>query len=136
MSNKFEMLGEVPRADLAEQIVVRLRREERKRDIFYLSLMTSLSVLSAGGFLLMVSYLYQALLQSGFFRFGNLLFTDTTVVLSYISDFTYSLIESLPYPELILSTFLALIFFGSVTYLVQNRRDFAQVSFRLPKLSI
>lgn len=136
MSNKFGWLGEEPRTDLVKQIVTTLRREERKRDIFYLSLMTSLSVLSASGFLVALSYLYQAMLLSGFFRFVNLLFTDTAIVSSYISDFVYSLIESLPYPELMLSAFLAFVLFGSVTYLVQNRRDFEQVSFRLPKLSI
>lgn len=122
-----ELPGQLLSAEAEQRIFTAFRLAQAKvlRRNFYLSVsgtLCSLGVLGIASYLLVQSFL-----QSEFWTFAQLMFSDLSVVSSNITDFLFLLLETLPVAPL-LFLFLGLgFFFWSISLLISIRE---QNSFR------
>lgn len=85
-----------PTRGLRSRILVRIEREQqilffRRRQMSFVGLTFSVLIFSVGVF-----QYGGPLLQSDFWRFSLLIFSDLGLVISSLQDFIYSLLETLP----------------------------------------
>ncbi len=118
-----ELPGQLLSAEAEERIFTAFRLAQARilRRNFYLSVggaVLSLGILGAASYLLLQSFL-----QSEFWTFVRLVFSDLSVVSSNITDFFFLLLETLPV-EPLLFLFLGLgAFFWSTSFLLSIREQ-------------
>lgn len=74
----------------------------------------SLGFLSLTGFILMIKNVIVQFIQTGFYKYLSLAFSDSSYISSHFKDFILTLTDSLPTTSLMLSFFLLFIFFISI----------------------
>lgn len=115
---KFEI---EPPPELFEKIVSRIQKEKRLA-----SARQKIFIFSAGLFWSLVAFIpsYQIvraeLMQSGFFQFFSLIFSDLSVVVVYWQSFAFTLMESLPIMSLLAFFLVLFILFESAKHLTKN----------------
>jgi len=88
-----------PSKNLRQNIVSGIAREEYRQAKIYL-LMSSLAfTASLAGVILSLKYLIKGFYESGFYQYLSLLFSGDSLVLNYLKELSYSLIETLPILE-------------------------------------
>lgn len=90
-SNKLDL----PKG-LRSNILLSIRKEERRRARLYLFVATIVVPSSVFGAWLSASLMVQEFLSSSFYTYLSLLFSDTDIVLAYWQQFALSLAESIP----------------------------------------
>lgn len=122
MSNHFKKII-IPSDDLLGKIMARIKREERFlafRNVIFFSIGALISFIV---FFPALGALRAELSRSGSLQYLSLIFSDTGTVIAYWSDFSSSILESLP--VLTMAAFLAtiLVFLGSLKFLIRNIGD-------------
>lgn len=106
---------------LFEKIMLRIGVEKKaisiKRKIVIFSVMLAVSF---AGLIPAVKAAYSGFATSGFTQLFSLIFSDTTIVMSYWQNFALSLLETLPINGIMLSFVLSIMFFGSLKFLSNN----------------
>lgn len=109
-----------PPKGLLENILKRIRKEERllvlRRVIIFSITLTG----SAFGFLPTFKMLLSDFSQSGFLRFFSLIFSDFSVVITYWQNFAIILLETLPAVSLALFLAVLLAFLQSIKSLTRD----------------
>ncbi len=112
-----------PPNGLYEKIITRIHKERR-----LLTIRNRIFIFSVGllGSLAAFWPAYRAVkiefLQSGFFQFVSLMFSDFSVVATHWQNFTLALLEALPIMSLIIFFVVLFILFESAKYLTKNIR--------------
>ncbi len=129
----FDKLDAIkPADDLLGKIMLRVRKEEKKKImlqliIFSLSSLGSLISIIATFFLVKVK-----IIESGFDQFFSLIFSDLHIVLMYWQNYAFTLLETLPINSLLLFLASLLIFVVSARIII---KDFKKLHSPLPGLS-
>lgn len=113
-------LNLTPPADLLGRVVARLAREKRINSFRRLLFFSFSSAVSLAGIILLFRSVASSLLESGFWRFFSLLFSDFSVVMANWQNFFGSLLESLPIINLILVLALLAVFLESMKLMTKN----------------
>jgi len=121
----------VPTADLAERVVVRLRREEKKRDRRNLFLSAASVVVSLGALVPALMWFLRDIMQSGFIQFSSLIFSDGVALVGYWREFGLSLLESLPFGSLVTCLVILLVAVASLQMFLVSFRHSRQIKFKL-----
>ncbi len=110
-----------PPIGLFEKIMNRIHKEERllviKRRIviFSIGLVGSLS-----GFIPAFKMARIGFIESGFFQFSSLIFSDFSIVMAYWQSFAAALLETLPIMSIIVLLGILFVFLESLKYLTKN----------------
>lgn len=113
-----------PPTGLYERIIGRIYKERR-----LLTIRRRIFIFSAGFFGSLVAFLpvYRAvttdLIQSGFFQFFSLIFSDFSIVAAHWQNFILALLEALPIMSLIMFFAVLLISFESAKHFTKNVRS-------------
>jgi len=110
------------RQDLVVVIVRRLQTEERRQASHQAGLFGAVALVSFGGTISLGDYTYHAMSSSGFLQFSSLALSDWQVVTAHLSDYALSLLESLPIVEVALFLAVALVFVGSMAFVISDFR--------------
>lgn len=113
----------VPPDDLLGKIMARIKRKERLlvlRNVIFFSMGALISLVA---FFPAFGAFRAELSRSGLLQYLSLIFSDTGTVMAYWSDFSLSVLESLPI--LTMAAFLAtiLVFLESLKFLLKNLND-------------
>jgi len=102
---------------LARINVARTRAARIKSVLFGLT-----TVLSFAALIPAFTYLAQQFQQSGLYQYLSLIFSDGEVVLSYWQDYALSIVESIPFTEIIVFMTVLFVLLGSAKLVVKNIR--------------
>ncbi len=108
---------------LLERVLARIQREKRLRSLK--RQLVVFSMLAVGSSVAMVPSFQMVrtnFIESGFFNFLSLLFSDFKVVTASWQNFALSLLEALPLTGLIIFLGLGLVFFASVLVLTKESK--------------
>ncbi len=108
-----------PATDLLDKIILRIKREERKKIKQQLIIFSLSSMASLVGLILTFLLVRIKIIESGFNQFFSLLFSDLHIVLMYWQNYAFTLLETLPINSLLL-------FLGSLLILVISARIILQ----------
>ncbi|MDD5721115.1 MAG: hypothetical protein PHT16_01555 [Candidatus Pacebacteria bacterium] len=113
-----------PTKELRNNILFRIRQEERRRAKVYLFSYASIIPFSLIGVVLSIRYVSEGFYQSGFYEYLSLLFSGDSAVYTYWKELSLSLIDSMPIIGIIafLMALGALIWSGANTF--TNTRRF------------
>jgi hypothetical protein len=108
---------------------VLLRLDSEKSRVAKRRFVFSVAALSASvvAFVSAIWVMFSSLADSGFWKFGSLIFTDSGTVLTYWKQFSLSLIESFSVPEVALSLACVFAVMLSLKFLLKNRSVFSSV---------
>ncbi len=100
------------------------RKSAAKKRLLIFSASTILSVVA-------LFFTFQAtrasLVESGFWHFFSLLFSDFKIVVAYGKNFISTLLETLPVTNIIIFLAVAVVFLESVKFLVRNIKDIKNI---------
>jgi hypothetical protein len=85
-----------PPAELANQIMVRIKNEQQRHARITFAYTSTISVVSAFFTYTIVTNLAQEFTQSGFYDYLSLMFSNGSNALTYWKEFTLTLAESFP----------------------------------------
>jgi len=110
-----------PSDELFEKIILRIGKEERmtvakKRIIFF----SFLLIVSSFGLVYSFIAVQEALVNSGFFQFFSLIFSDFSIVATYWQNFLLTLLESLPVIAVVISLVMLSLVLGFSTFLMKD----------------
>lgn len=113
-----------PTDSLLPNILLKINQQEKmatkKRAIIF-SLSSTLSVI----LLFFAFKLFQtSLVESGFWRFFSLIFSDFSLVVAYGKNYLLTLLETLPVINLVVFLAVILIFLESIKFLAKNIKAF------------
>jgi len=118
-----------PPIGLFEKIINRIQREKRLFTIRQRIFIFSAGLLgSLTAFLPVYQIVKAEFIQSGFFQFFSLIFSDFSVVIVYWQSFTLTLIESLPVMSLLAFLVVLFVLFESAKHLTRNIRSVLALS--------
>ncbi len=110
---------------LFEKIMLRIALEKKKiaikRKIAVFSVILGVSFL---GLIPAVRGAYSGFANSGISPLFSLLFSDTSIVLSYWKNFTFSLLEVLPINGILIAVALLVVCSASIRFLFKNLKGF------------
>ncbi len=114
---------------LYTKVLASIQKEELKRArVFAASaLLVAFSSVISGVFA--VKYMVQGFLQSGFYSYVSLLFSDTDIVVASWKELFLSLTESLPFAGMTFSLIALAVLLASVRTLARNMRPHLIPSF-------
>lgn len=107
---------------LRKNILLSIRKEERRRARLYLFVATIIAPSSALGIWFAASFMVQEFLNSSFYTYFSLLFSDTDIVLAYWQQFALSLAESIPLIGVTISLGALAVLLISIRVFAQNMR--------------
>jgi hypothetical protein len=107
---------------LRKNILLSIRKEERRRARLYLFVATIVVPSSIFGAWFAILYMAQEFLSSNFYTYLSLLFSDTDIVFMYWQQFALSLAESIPLIGATVFLMTLAIFLASIRVLVSNVR--------------
>ena len=121
-NNLFRALPEEkgPPPELYTQIMGCIGKAERKAALFRVLIFSASLACSFFAFVPAFRLFADGLTASGFMNFISLLFTDLGAVFSFSGSYVLTLLESLPVTGLLLLSFIAFIFLGSVRFLSRD----------------
>lgn len=85
-----------PTKELRHNILLEIKREERRRAKVHLFAYASIFPFSLFGIILSVQYMSQGFYESGFYGYLSLLFSGDSAVYVYWKELSLSLIDSMP----------------------------------------
>ncbi len=95
-----------------QNIAIRSKRKAR----FELWAFSFIGIISLTGLVPALKALSNNLVQSGFYEYFSLIFSNSSSLLSYWKELAFSIAESLPVMSIVLSLSLVFIFFLSIKY--------------------
>jgi len=120
LTKAFKNAAYTPSANLEESVWRAVIVEESKTARIKLWFFSVLGLVSFAGLLPMLRTLSSGLAQSGFYDYFSLIFSDGRSVITYWKEFAFSLAESLPALDILLSLTLVLVFFLSIKYVMKQ----------------
>lgn len=121
-----------PPDDLSEKILHHIKVLEAKR-AYRAILITRIGKTASLAMLLLIGLSFgQDILASEFWQLASLLFTDAGIIMNYFSEFTYSLLETLPaFPiALILMPILSFLLFQFWSFTIHvDEKQYTSLSF-------
>jgi hypothetical protein len=112
----------MPPKGLETAIFARILREKRQGARIRLFWTSASAALSFAAIIPAVKFLITQFVQSGFYQYISLVFSDSSVILSVWKELALSLAESFPVMETALVLTLVLIVLGSVRYIVRDSK--------------
>ena len=113
-----------PPIELFDKIMGRINAERRLRTLRRRVLLFSIGLtLSMLALIPSVKLVYSNSIQSGFIQLSSLLFSDSSVVAFYWSNFLMSLLETLPAASLAMVLAAMFVFFGSLKFLLKDIKN-------------
>lgn len=109
-----------PPQDLETKILNKIYNERRKNTFIKTSFLGATSIASLFGLINVGVILWQSFVQTGFYEYLSLIFSDSSVLSTYWKEYTLSLIESLPLVGLISLLAIAIVFVWSSAKAVRN----------------
>ncbi len=106
-----------PPENLEAKILKRISKSEKRAFILRFSGRIALALSSFVGIIASVIYLVQEASRTGFYSYLSLAFSDSTIIASYLKEFTMSLAESMPIFGFIIFLALVAMFIWSVSKL-------------------
>lgn len=123
MDSVKKAFAEVPAPRrLYEAVLVRIAALERRAARTRALLFGALSVLSLVALVPTLQYAGEQFYASGFYDYASLLFSDTSLALTYWREFALSLLESLPSLALLLLIPIVVVLLWSLTRAAQTAR--------------
>lgn len=123
ISEKFNLVE--PPAGLFDRIMCRIEKENKLLTLRRRIIIFSVSLIgSAIAFIPVFAYVRSGFIESGFFVFFSLIFSDTKIVLVYWQNFAQSLLETLPVMGLISFLAVVAVFLESLKMLVRDLKIF------------
>lgn len=107
---------------LRKNILLSIRYEERRRARLYLFVATIVAPSSVVGAWFASVFMVQEFLNSSFYTYLSLLFSDTDIVLAYWQQFALSLAESIPLIGVTISLGALAVLLISIRVFAQNMR--------------
>ena len=111
-----------PPLNLEDVIFKRIIKERRKSALVRFTLLGGTSLVSLLGLVKAGTLLWQSFIQTGFYEYTTLIFSDGSALASYWKEFAFSLIESLPLISLISLLSITAIFIWSSTKALKDAR--------------
>ena len=105
---------------LAENIWLALVVRDRRIARFKLAVFSLVGLSSLAGLIPAFKMLSNDFVQSGFYEYFSLLFSDSRSIISYWKEFTFSLAEALPVVSIIFVLSLIFVFFLSLRYAMKQ----------------
>jgi len=113
----------LPKVGLRSIILERIQKLERRRIAIHLCFLSFLSAASLMGVVVSFFSLGKALKSSGFFNYLSLVTSDSTVIMSYWKEISFSLVESLPSLSIALLLCVLGVFIWSSSKTVTRARE-------------
>jgi hypothetical protein len=117
----FQKVKYRPESKLSDDILLTILKKERKNTHIKLWAYSIVGVFSLTGVIPAFNLLLSNFIQSGFYQYLLLAFSDSQAVL-YWKEITLSIIESIPMTSLILFLVLVFIFILSLRFIARNIR--------------
>ncbi|MDP2705529.1 MAG: hypothetical protein U1D31_03550 [Patescibacteria group bacterium] len=108
---------------LKANILLDIRKEERRVAQRYLLWSLVVTPVSAVGIIFSIQSLIAQLHQSSFYSYFSLLFSDTDIVLAHSQEFALSLLESLPFMGITVSLVAIVALLVSIKVFARNTRN-------------
>lgn len=118
------MVIELPQG-LYEKVIGRLRTEKRKRAIIRMFLSGSATLASLAGVFFALQYAFQQMMQTGFFNYFSLIFSDLGSLSIFWKEFSLLLMESAPITAIAIFLGAILILLESIKYLYLYEQRFS-----------
>jgi len=120
--NLFSHLEAVePPKGLMDHIMIRIEKEEHSLKIKVRFVLSFLSAMVTAYYVIpLFNGLHEAAVQSGFLGFVSLMFSDLGSVMQYWGEYSMSLVESVPYMELMSLLGVVFILLFALKYLVHD----------------
>lgn len=109
-----------PSEGLAEKVMFRVRKEERKRAVRRLILFSIGIVASCATLFPAFNAVHTAMAQSGTLQFISLAFSDSGTVIALWNDFIFSILEALPVMSIVAFLTVAFVLIGCVRSFVRD----------------
>jgi len=129
MENKYKkLLGSInliePPKGLANQIVFRIREEEKRLARIKALAFGGSGIVSSGLSLWAAIYFINSIKETGFGKYFSLIFSENGAILSYWRELSLSLIETLPVIGLMALLGAIAFFVWSATNIFKNRHSY------------
>jgi hypothetical protein len=124
MQNKlikiFKKARYEPEPDLSRAVWSAILLRDKHKARFKLWAFAFTGLASLAGLVPVLKILSNDLTRSGFYEYFSLIFSDTSSILSFWKEFTFSLSESLPVMSIIFTLSLLFVCFLSARYLIKQ----------------
>lgn len=117
-------IGEIKAKEgLRNKVLLAIRKKEQKRARFFAFSSLIFIVPSVWALFIYTKSVFEALYSSGFSEYLSLIFSDTDIVFAYWREFSLSLVESIPFANIIIVLILAVLVAFSARVLARNIKN-------------
>ena len=108
--------------DLECSILTKIEKIRRDEAVLRFGIQGSISVLSLLGIIKIGMFLWQSFIQTGFYSYLSLIFSDSSAIAIYWKEFVFSLVESLPILGVISLLIILTIFIWSSSKAIKDAK--------------